>query len=572
MIRKIVEGLSKKRLEKRISSAILMIAMLVSISGIIGGIAIGVISNRYNDALVNYGFSQGDIGKMLVTFADTRSNMRAVIGYQDSAVIQDCFEEYNKKKEACQGYADSVKKTLTSNAEKEKFADIESKMNDYWTLADKVIEMGKTTDVEKRIQAQKIAKEQVSSLYDTIYVDMAALMDLKVKEGNNLEKNLMILQIILIAVIIIIIVAAVIIAKKLGEQLAANIVRPLNKLGVRLRTFAEGDLTSEFPEINTEDEVSEMVNIAKEMADNIEIIIKDVNRRMELMAKNDYTGVCGVPERYVGDFAAMNESIHEMNMDMNKTLHHIEEAAAQVSIGATNLAEGSQNLAEGSTDQAGAVEELLASFTNIVEGVEHTHDSAKASYKMCIKYADEADKTQQEMLSMTDSMQRLNEMSKKIENIIGDIEEIAEQTNLLALNASIEAARAGEAGRGFAVVASQIGALADESATSAVNTRELIMNSIKEIESGNQIVENTAEKFTKLVDGINLMAENSKELQELAETQAEQIKQAEAGVNQISEVVQSNAAIAEESSATSEELSAESIALNELVQQFKLKD
>ena len=154
---------------------------------------------------------------------------------------------------------------------------------------------------------------------------------------------------------------------------------------------------------------------------------------------------------------------------------------------------------------------------------------------------------------------------------LGSIEEIAEQTNLLALNASIEAARAGEAGKGFAVVASQIGKLADESAQSAVNTRELIMNSIQEIENGNQAVDVTFQTIISLVEGINEVAKKSQELAQLSETQAEQIKQAESGVNQISEVVQSNAAIAEESSATSQELSAESASLNDLVQQFKLK-
>lgn len=571
MIKKIVKKLNQKRLQERISSAILMIALLVSISGIIGGVAMTVMSNRYNYALTNYGFAQGDIGKMMITFADTRSNMRAVIGYQDAELVEDSYNEYQQKKQACQEYTDTVKESLVSKEEREVFAEIEAAMDEYWAAVDAVVTTGKTTDVEKSRQAQKMAKEQVAPKYEEIYKDMVSLLDLNVKEGNSLERTLMIMQFVLIAAMIIIIAVAVIIAKKLGDALAVNIVQPLDNLGARLKTFAEGDLTGDFPETETEDEVSEMVAIAKEMADNLAVIMQDVNRRMELMANNDYTGVCGIPGGYVGDFAAMDASIHEMNMDMNQTLRHIEEAAAQVSIGATNLAEGSQSLAEGSTDQAGAVEELLASFTSIVEGVEHTHDSAKASYKLCMEYAKEADKTQQEMLSVTASMQQLNEMSKKIESIIGDIEEIAEQTNLLALNASIEAARAGEAGRGFAVVATQIGKLADESAQSAVNTRELIMNSIQEIESGNQRVEKTAENITNLVLGINQMAESSKELQELAEAQTEQMKQAEAGVNQISEVVQSNAAIAEESSATSEELSAESIALNELVQQFKLK-
>ena len=98
----------------------------------------------------------------------------------------------------------------------------------------------------------------------------------------------------------------------------------------------------------------------------------------------------------MGEFAAMNDAIHVMNMDMNETMHQIEEAASQVSAGSTNLAEGSQTLAEGSTDQAGAVEELLASFANITEGVEHTHESAQASYELSVKYAQEADKTQKQ--------------------------------------------------------------------------------------------------------------------------------------------------------------------------------
>lgn len=91
--------------------------------------------------------------------------------------------------------------------------------------------------------------------------------------------------------------------------------------------------------MTSEDEISEMVIVAREMAKNLAAVIQDVNHRMDLMAHNDYTGVSKIPEKYMGEFAAMNDAIHVMNTDMNETMHRIEEAASQVSAGSTNLAE-----------------------------------------------------------------------------------------------------------------------------------------------------------------------------------------------------------------------------------------
>ena len=169
-------------------------------------------------------------------------------------------------------------------------------------------------------------------------------------------------------------------------------------------------------------------------------------------------------------------------------------------------------------------------------------------------------------------MQRISESSMKIENIISELEDIASQTNLLSLNASIEAARAGEAGKGFAVVADQIRKLAEQSAASAVSTRELIEGSIHDVEDGNKAVALVSETLDEVIKGINAIADTSKSLSESSQSQATAMEQAEQGVNQISEVVQSNSAMAQETSATSEELSAQAETLDNLVRQFTLRE
>ena len=168
-------------------------------------------------------------------------------------------------------------------------------------------------------------------------------------------------------------------------------------------------------------------------------------------------------------------------------------------------------------------------------------------------------------------MNQINQTSSEVANIISEIEDIASQTNLLSLNASIEAARAGEAGKGFAVVADQIGKLASDSASSAANTRQLIENSLREIEIGNEITEKTTKSILTVIEGIQSLAESTRDISDQSMTQAEAMKQLENGIEQIAEVIQSNSAAAQETSATSEELSAQSDSLKELIGQFVLK-
>ena len=543
---------------------------ITAIAAVVGLIAIVVICLRYSYALHNFGFAQGDIGTSMFQFADLRSSLRGAIGYDEQSAIDAVTQQHTEMKAAFEQSFQQIEKTIVSEDGRKTYDAIEAELDDYWKLDSEILALGATTDRELCKQAQDLAMSELSVKYNSIYEKLEELLDVKVKEGNKLSGYLMAACWILVGIIIITIAVAMMASMKIGKKISKKISDPLGELGIRLETFAAGDLTSPFPEINTGDEVEEMGKNAVHMADNLSAIIHDMDTILGKMSGGDYTAKSEVPDRYTNDFQKMYQSMRTLKSQMTKTLTSIGEASEQVQAGSGNLADASQNLAEGATEQAGAVQELHATISDITATMGKSVESADESYMKAQKYANEADSSREEMAEMMAAMKRINDTSTRIGNIISEIEAIAAQTNLLSLNASIEAARAGEAGRGFSVVADEIRDLADQSAKAAVDTRELIENSIKEVTEGNRVAERVADSIKSVVDGINQIADFTQNLKVMVNDQAEAMRQAEIGVNQISEVVQSNAATAEEASATSQELSAQAITLDGLVSQFKL--
>ena len=562
----------KNPIRKRLNKGFSLITIVCCIALVLCDIAIFAMSSQYEHAMSSYGFSQGDIGKAMVTFSEARSSLRAVISYKSTTEINSVKKEYQTKKQLFDTYLSEVEKSMVTKEGKESYANIVSKLDDYWNMSDSILKIASTSDPAACENAQKQEYEVLGPKYDELYNDMKELMDLNVNMGDDLEDILFVIKIVLGVLVLVIIGGSIMTSKRIGAKIADQIEKPVADLAERLKKFAQGDLDSPFPEQNNEDEIAFMNDVAKEMAANLNLIISDLSRLMSLMADGNFAISTEIEDKYVGKFVELLESIRNMNRKMDSTLRHVEESAEQVTAGSENLAQSAQDLAEGATEQAGAVEQLQATMSTITEQVADTVNNLNDTSRKAESYAKSADSSKTDMRELMEAMQRISETSKKIENIISDIESIASQTNLLSLNAAIEAARAGEAGKGFAVVAEQIRMLADESAKSAVDTRTLIEGALNEIEEGNQVAQKAADSMETVVQGINDISDTSKMLSENSNQQIAALREAEKGIEQISEVVQSNSAASEECSATSEELSAQAEAMNEMTAQFVLRD
>ncbi len=565
-----LKKLNNLQIKDRLVRAFITVAVIMTTVSVVTLITMFVVSQLFSSALVNYGFAQGDIGRAMTQFADSRSAMRGIIGYDDQEAIDTLLANHETYKDTFTKEFNSLESAMVTAENKALYKDVQDKLDDYWTFEEEIIAQGATTDRELCKLAQDKALGELAPMYNDIYTDLTEIMEIKVEKGQSQSTLLATIVIILIVVIIVVIVGSIVFALSLGKNIANSIATPLDQLKDRLDTFAQGDLSSPFQTVETKDELAEMVATSISMAATLQFIIHDVGSILDQMANADFTATSSDKSKYSGEFESILTAMALLKRQLVETMQSVSDASNQVAAGAGNLTEASQSLAEGATDQAGAVEEMQATITTISDDIRITANSAGESYNQARTYAEEAERSHKEMKAMMDAMSRINDASQQVGNIISEIEDIASQTNLLSLNASIEAARAGEAGRGFSVVADQIRQLAEQSANSAAETRTLIETSLNAIADGSKTVDIVNDSINRVVEGIELIAQSSKSISEMANEQAEAMKQAEQGVSQISEVVQSNSATAQETSATSEELSAQATTLDSLISKFRL--
>ena len=345
---------------------------------------------------------------------------------------------------------------------------------------------------------------------------------------------------------------------------------PISEIQNAAIKMAEGDLDVEIS-YTSKDELGVLAEQVRRLIRKLQVIIDDENKFLAKMAAGDFTVDSVCEEEYTGGFHPLLVSFRGIADKLNDTMLQINQSSAQVASGSEQVSSGAQALSQGATEQASSVEELAATINEISGKVKENADNARQANEKAGSISAEMNVSNEKMQQMIQAMGDITNCSHEIGKIIKTIEDIAFQTNILALNAAVEAARAGAAGKGFAVVADEVRNLASKSAEASKNTSVLIENSLKAVENGTRIADETARSLYQAVNGVDEMTAIIGQISEASSAQADSISQVTMGIDQISSVVQTNSATAQESAAASEELSSQSQMMKSLVDRFKLR-
>ncbi len=372
------------------------------------------------------------------------------------------------------------------------------------------------------------------------------------------------------ALVVVLFILSVIISSILAATVSKKISSPIIKCIERIKKLSEGDINSKVDTVNTEDETKILADTTYNLVETLKLIIGDTGHLLGEMASGNFAVSSKNPESYKGDFIQLYNSIANIISNLNNTLKQINTSSEQVLDGASQVSDSSQMLAQGATEQASSIQQLAATTTDIAQKINDNAKKAASSGEAAKTVENQANLSNEKMHEMLNAMTEINNCSQEIGKIIKTIESIAFQTNILALNAAVEAARAGDVGKGFSVVADEVRNLAIKSAEASKDTAVFIENSFVAVKNGIKIANETAEILGQVVDGINNVSMNINLISQASELQASSISQINIGVEQISNVIQSNSASAEEGAATSQELSSQAQMLKHMIAEFKL--
>ena len=490
----------------------------------------------------------------------------------DAAIMKSCEEEIQKLESQIQDTGVNLDAIMSTDSDAQKGQDDYEVASTAWEkyrdASDEILQLSREG---KQQEASKLMTGEVYEDYKSFAEKLTILRDEFQTELDGAKTMANVCTVIIFIVIVAAGLAIALVTTLIGRIITNSITEPVEQIDAAVASLRRGELSNaEMLTYESEDELGDTIRNLKEAMGILADYVSEISVEVKAIAQGDLTKNGDDITDFLGDFSELKTSLLYILKRFNSTLTEISNMAETVSSNSSEVEKASKSLADGATEQAGVIEELNATIDTVVNLAADTAKETQSASARVKASANKANEEKEKMNELLTEMEHITEISKEIGNIITDIEDIASQTNLLSLNASIEAARAGEAGKGFAVVADQIGKLAADSAKSAVNTRDLIDKTLVEIKKGNTITRTTADAFNQIIADMESFAEIAENTMEKANSQAESLEQIGQGIEQLSSVVQDNAASSEENTAISINLAEEAAKMHDRVNIFKL--